>query len=79
MTKENIEKITSKKDNKCPRCGSMHTKIEGDGSFSYLVCLDCGYDESMEYEAGVGERKGKGGGGSPYKRGGSLRTQKRDK
>ncbi len=62
---------------KCPKCGSMNTKMEGDDFFNYLVCKQCGFDASMEYEADVGERSGNRSGGSPYKRGGSLRTQKR--
>jgi len=62
---------------KCPKCGSTNVKLEGDDKFSFLVCLDCGYDESMEYESDPRDRKSKSGGGSPYKRGGALRTQKR--
>jgi len=62
---------------KCPRCGSNNTEEEGDETFSFLVCLDCGFDESMEYESDLGDRKTKSSGGSPYKRGGSLRVQKR--
>jgi predicted nucleic-acid-binding Zn-ribbon protein len=65
------------KDKKCPRCGSKNIKEEGDEMFSFLVCLNCGFDESMEYESDTGDRKGKSSGGSPYKRGGSLRIQKR--
>lgn len=59
---------------KCPKCGSTHTEMEGE-DIHFLVCLDCGYDEGDEY-AIAEERAGKGGKGSPYKRGGSLRTQK---
>ena len=70
-------RVESKKENKCPRCGSVHTKMEGDDFFSYLVCLECGFDESLEYETDTNERKGKSGGGSPYKKGGPVRTQKR--
>jgi hypothetical protein len=64
---------------KCPKCGSEKIKIEGDDLFSYLVCEECGFDESLEFEADLGDRKSKGGGGSPYKRGGALRVQKRSK
>ena len=61
----------------CPKCKSSNVIIEGDDFFSYLVCKECGFDESMEYEADTGDRKTKSSGGSPYKRGGSLRTQRR--
>jgi len=62
---------------KCPKCGSQNVKMEGDDFFSYLICSECGFDESLEYETDMGDRKTKSSGGSPYKRGGSLRTQKR--
>ncbi len=71
-------KICSKDSKKCPRCGSGHIEIEGDDFFSYVACMDCGFDESLEYEANPNERVAKGGGGSPYKRGGALRIQKRN-
>ncbi len=62
----------------CPRCQSKHTEIEGDDLFTYLICLDCGFDESLEYEEADDKRTGKGtGGGSPYRRGGAIRSQKR--
>ncbi len=62
---------------KCPNCGSDDVIIEGDEDISFLICKECGFDEGDEYESDLGERKGKSSGGSPYKRGGSLRTQKR--
>jgi len=61
---------------RCPQCNSQHTEILGDEEFSFLVCLDCGYDESQAYET-PDERTKKGGKGSPYKKGGALRTQKK--
>ncbi len=76
MIAEQVEKKDKKV--KCPKCGSENVRIDGDETFSYMVCDDCDFDESMEYESDLGDRKsGKGGGGSPYKRGGALRTQKR--
>lgn len=72
-------KVGSKGEKKCQRCGSSHVEVEGDDSFSFTVCMECGFDESMEYESDPGERSPKGGGGSPYKRGGALRIQKRGK
>jgi|TARA_Y100000310_G_C20695679_1_gene825522 predicted nucleic-acid-binding Zn-ribbon protein len=74
-----MAKIVGKKKKKCPRCGSTHTEVEGDETFSFVVCLECGFDESLEYESGgENDRKKGGGGGSPYKRGGALRIQKRN-
>ena len=70
-------KVCSKDNKKCPRCKSSHVEVEGDDFFSYVVCMECGFDESLEYEADPNERVAKGGVGSPYKRGGSLRIQKR--
>jgi transposase-like protein len=61
---------------KCPRCGSEHVDYEGEEDFRFLICLSCGYDEGDDYEV-PSERKGKGGKGTPYKRGGGLRTQKK--
>ena len=71
-------KVCGEKGKKCPRCGSTHTEMEGDDLFSFLICLDCGFDESLEFESGGDNdrKKGGGGGGSPYKRGGSLRIQR---
>ena len=60
----------------CPRCGSTHIEIESDADFAFLICLDCGFDQSDEYET-PNDRKGKEGKGTPYKRGGGSRTQKR--
>ena len=41
--------------------------------------MECGFDESLEYESDSNEKGAKGGGGSPYKRGGALRVQKHTK
>lgn len=72
-----MTRIESKDKKKCPKCGSSHTEIEGDDFFSYLVCMECGFDESLEYDFDAGDRKSKGGKSSPYRRGGALRVQKR--
>ena len=61
---------------KCPKCGSENTEIEGNEELGFLICPECGYHEADEYET-PGDRKSKGGKSSPYKKGGSLRTQKR--
>ena len=80
MTEKCSEGKHGKKEKKCPRCGSTHTEMEGDDVFCFLICLDCGFDESLEFESGgESDRKKGGGGGSPYKRGGALRTQRINK
>ena len=65
---------------RCPVCGSGEIKIEHDETMgSYIICTHCGFDESSEYDEVYDEEKSseKAKGGSIYKRGGSLRTQKR--
>ena len=63
--------------NKCPVCKSTDVKIKKEHDIDFLVCNKCKYDESVEYDVYPGEKSsGKGNGGSPYKRGGSRRTQK---
>ena len=61
----------------CPKCKSKHIDaVELMGS-KFLICLSCGYDESEEMEAYPESRGGKWGRGSPYKRGGPMRSIKR--
>ena len=62
---------------KCPICNSENVKRDDEDGFSFLICKDCGYDEAESYESDMGDRKSKSSGGTPYKRGGSLRVQKR--
>ena len=64
---------------KCPICSSSQIEIINEDGFEFIRCLKCGYDESADYDEAYPEQKGggKGKGGSPYKRGGALRTQKR--
>ena len=62
---------------KCPKCNKDTAEnVEIFGS-KFLICDECGYDESEELldEYG-GDRKSKSGKSSPYKRGGSMRTVK---
>ncbi|MBS3167561.1 hypothetical protein J4216_00345 [Candidatus Woesearchaeota archaeon] len=63
---------------KCPKCGSGHVDtVEILGS-KFLICLNCGYDESEDIlDVYPGSRNSKGGKSSPYKRGGSMRSVKR--
>jgi len=61
-------------EKKCPKCGSSHLdQVDVMGS-KCLICLSCGYDESELLEEYPSSRGGKGGKGSPYKRGGSMRS-----
>ena len=62
----------------CPKCKSKHIDaVEILGS-KFLICLSCGYDESEDVLDFYPEsRGGKGGKGSPYKRGGPMRSVKR--
>lgn len=62
----------------CPKCKSRHVDaVEVMGS-KFLICLSCGYDESEEYlDVYPESRSNKGGKGSPYKRGGAMRSVKK--
>lgn len=64
---------------KCPRCGSEKVKNVTYEGVSCIICLECGYDESMEmdtYPESRSSQKAKGR-YSPYKTGGSRRTAKK--
>lgn len=61
----------------CPKCKSKHCEIEEFMGGKFLICLDCGYDESEALEVYPGSRKSKGGKSSPYKKGGPMRSVKR--
>ena len=65
-------------ETECPKCKSKHIDaVELMGS-KFLICLTCGYDESEEtLDVYPESRGGKGGKGSPYKRGGPMRSVKR--
>ncbi len=63
---------------KCPVCGSTDVEVFEEEGVEFIRCKKCGYDESVEYDEAYPDQKSqRGGGGSPYKRGGALRTQKR--
>ena len=64
--------------NKCPKCNSSKIKI-----FQYLgvkcvVCDNCGYNESQQYQVYPEEKTSQKAKGryTPYKAGGSRRTKK---
>ncbi len=64
----------------CPKCGSGNVKVVKVGSSEFLVCENCGYDESEHvlevYPEEKSSQKAKSR-HSPYKAGGSQRTIKR--
>lgn len=63
----------------CPNCESEDIAFVTISSSQYLMCNECGFDESEDildvHESGRNTQKGKTG-NSPYKRGGSQRTRK---
>ena len=64
---------------KCPKCKSSHTDRVEMFNTKFLICLNCGYDESEDvldvYPEGRSTQSGKTG-HNPYKRGGGMRTSK---
>jgi len=59
----------------CPKCKSKHIdEVDIMGS-KFLICLNCGYDESEEIlDVYPESRGGKTGKSTPYKRGGPMRS-----
>ena len=62
----------------CPKCKSSDVKKVHILGGDFLICNNCGYDESEDlldvYPEGRSTQKGKSG-FTPYKRGGGRRTQ----
>ncbi|HIH25392.1 hypothetical protein J4476_01550 [Candidatus Woesearchaeota archaeon] len=59
----------------CPKCKSKHIDQVDVMGGKFLICLSCGYDESEEVLDVYPESRGtKGGRGTPYKRGGAMRS-----
>ena len=59
----------------CPKCKSKHIDAVDVMGSQFLVCLDCGYDESEEIlDVYPESRGGKTGKSTPYKRGGAMRS-----
>ena len=58
---------------KCPKCGSGHIDAVDVLGTKYLICLSCGYDESVDVATDEKGRKEKI---TPYKTGGSHRSWK---
>ena len=64
---------------KCPKCGSENVQFTEFMGVECVVCNTCGYNEEEELNAspeGRTSQKAKGK-YSPYKAGGSRRTQKK--
>ena len=61
----------------CPKCGTGNIKIVKFIGIDCVVCGNCGFDESSQYEV-FGEKKSQKAKGSytPYKSGGHDRGKK---
>lgn len=64
---------------KCPKCGSEKVKTVNYEGVSCIICLECGYDETMEMDTWPESRSSQKEKGrySPYKAGGKARAVKR--
>ena len=63
---------------KCPKCASSKIKIIDYMGIKCVVCKNCGFDESKQYDVFPGEKKSQKAKGkyTPYKVGGFKRTKK---
>ncbi|MBW2975932.1 hypothetical protein KY347_00640 [Candidatus Woesearchaeota archaeon] len=63
---------------KCPECGSGNIKIIGYAGIKCILCGNCGYDESRQYEVYPEEKKPQKEKSryTPYKAGGFGRGRK---
>ncbi len=71
-SQETGTKVGSKK---CPKCKSI-AKLILYRSSSAIVCKECGFDERIELETGASSKSGTKS-RSPYRTGGSARSQKK--
>ncbi len=64
--------------NKCPKCSSSNARIIDYFGVKCVVCNNCGYDESKQYDVYPGEKKSQKEKGrhTPYKVGGFRRGKK---
>ena len=60
----------------CPKCGSNKIKIINYMDIKCVVCKNCGFDESKQYDVFPDEKKSQKAkaGYTPYKTGGSKRV-----
>ena len=63
---------------KCPKCASSKIKIIDYMGIKCVVCKNCGFDESKQYDVFPGEKKSQKAKGkyTPYKVGGFGRVRK---
>ena len=63
--------------NKCPKCKSSNIKLISYRDIKCIVCKDCSFDESKEYEVYPEEKVSQKEKGryTPYKAGGFKRTR----
>ena len=64
--------------NKCPKCKSNNVKFVNYINVKCIVCSECGFDESKEYDVYPQDKKSQKEKGryTPYKTGGFKRTKK---
>ena len=64
--------------NKCPKCKSSNVKIVDYMDIKCIVCKNCGYDETKQYDVYPEEKTSQKEKGrySPYKAGGFGRAKK---
>ena len=64
--------------NKCPKCNSDNIKLIKYMDIECVICSNCGFDESEQYEVFGEEKKSQKAKGSytPYKSGGHGRGKK---
>jgi DNA-directed RNA polymerase subunit M/transcription elongation factor TFIIS len=62
----------------CPKCKSPHVILEEYQGLDCIVCNDCGYDESQQYEVYPEHKSSQKAKGkfNVYKSGGKNRTKK---
>ena len=61
----------------CPKCKSPNVRIEEYQGIDCIVCNDCDYDESQQYEVYPEHKTSQKAKGkfTPYKAGGNKRTK----
>ncbi len=75
------DELLDMKYNKCPVCSSKNFKIGKDDVLGeFIICKNCGFDESSEYDEDYGDERSRQKGKSsfsPYKTGGGRRSAKK--
>lgn len=62
----------------CPKCNSADVRVEEYQGIHCIICNDCNYDETQQYEVYPEHKPSQKAKGkfTPYKIGGSSRTKK---